>query len=245
MGVFVTEAIGTGRPVEVSLDTGKVYIGQIVQSGIGMNIQFDLMIVPSLSGYRDRETNELIITHSYLQALMEKYRDWQDFKIAMSLSRIVLVRYFESRLYEKFSNQDEPDEWDLESITRKQQRVGFFARVRGGFPCMICRSYSCTLTRKFTRSRPPRPAVPMGSSRSHRSRPTATRDRPDVSVPGAWPAGRDRRPDGWHGPTPAGRPLPPCAPAPRGSRCRAKSMELPFRPCWLGARRERRVASHP
>lgn len=110
MGVFVTEAIGTGRPVEVSLDTGKVYIGQIIQSGIGMNSQFELMIVPSLSGYRDHETNELIITHSYLQARLEKYQDWQDLKIVMSLSRIVSVRYFDSCLYEKFSNQDELNE---------------------------------------------------------------------------------------------------------------------------------------
>ena len=51
-----------------------------------MNSQFDLMIVPSLSGYRDRETNELIITHSYLHELLEKYQDWQDLKILMSLS---------------------------------------------------------------------------------------------------------------------------------------------------------------
>lgn len=109
-GVLISEAIGTGRPVEVSLDTGKVYIGQIIQSGIGMNSQFDLMIVPSLSGYRDRETNQLTITHSYLRVLVEKYQDWQDLKVGLSLSNVVLVRYFDPRLYLKFSNEGAPDE---------------------------------------------------------------------------------------------------------------------------------------
>lgn len=35
-----------------------------------MYCQFDLMIVASPSGYRDRETNELVIPHSYLRAIM-------------------------------------------------------------------------------------------------------------------------------------------------------------------------------
>ena len=37
--------------------------------------QFDLMIVPSPSDYRGRETNELVIPHSYMRAIMGKYQD--------------------------------------------------------------------------------------------------------------------------------------------------------------------------
>ena len=101
MGIFVTEAIGTGRYVEISLDTGKVYIGHVVESGIGMSSQFDFMIVPLFSGYRDRETNELIIKQSYSLAIDEMRRQdkrREELRICIALSRVVLVRFFDPDL---------------------------------------------------------------------------------------------------------------------------------------------------
>ena len=83
-GVFATEAIETCESVEVSLNTGKVYIGQVVQSGIGMSSEFDLMITPMYSGYRDRETNDLIITQFYdyiirdIERMQDHYQHDQD-----------------------------------------------------------------------------------------------------------------------------------------------------------------------
>ena len=108
MGILITEAIGSGKSVEVSLDTGKVYVGPIVQSGIGKRSQFDLMIVPLFSGYRHRDTNELIISHSYSRAITRKARDWKELKIGMSISHVVLVRFFDPSLYREFSNDKEP-----------------------------------------------------------------------------------------------------------------------------------------
>lgn len=101
MGIFVTEAIGTGRYVEISLDTGKVYIGHLVESGIGMSSQFDFMIVPLFSGYRDRGTNELIIKQSYSLAIDEMRRQdkrREELRICIALSRVVLVRFFDPDL---------------------------------------------------------------------------------------------------------------------------------------------------
>ena len=101
MGIFVTEAIGTGRYVEISLDTGKVYIGHVVESGIGMSSQFDFMIVPLFSGYRDRGTNELIIKQSYSLAIDEMRRQdkrREELRICIALSRVVLVRFFDPDL---------------------------------------------------------------------------------------------------------------------------------------------------
>lgn len=48
-GVFLTEAIATFKTVEVSLNTGKVYIGKVMQSGIGIGSQYDVMITPYLA----------------------------------------------------------------------------------------------------------------------------------------------------------------------------------------------------
>ena len=106
-GIFITEAIGTGRYVEISMDTGRVYIGHIVESGIGMSSQFDFMIVPLFSGHRDRETNELKLTQSYSRAIDEinaQGKRREELRICMALSRVVLVRFFDPSLRTFFGN---------------------------------------------------------------------------------------------------------------------------------------------
>lgn len=112
-GVFVTEAIDTCMTVEVSLNTGKVYIGMITQSGIGMSSQFDFMIVPTYSGFRNRETNELEITQYYSHAIkkmIDEDQDWRKLSIGISISDVVSVRFFYPELYRESSNDEEPGE---------------------------------------------------------------------------------------------------------------------------------------
>lgn len=124
-GVFVTEAIATCKTVEVSLNTGKVYIGKISQSGIGISSQFDLMITPLFSGYRNRETNELKITQFYHQIIRdmknkrqrgydqdgrERKNDWNELRIGISLSDVISVRFFDPMLYREFSKDGELEE---------------------------------------------------------------------------------------------------------------------------------------
>lgn len=108
-GVFITEALVGSELVEVSLNTGKVYIGQIVQSGIGMSSQFDFMIVPTYSGFRNRETQELEITQHYshtIKRMMEKDQAWSEFSIVISISDVVSVRFFYPELYRKSSSDE-------------------------------------------------------------------------------------------------------------------------------------------
>lgn len=112
-GVFITEAISGGKLVEVSLNTGKVYIGLIIESGIGMSSQFDFMIVPAYSGFRNRETQELEITQYYSHAIkkmVEEGKDWVELRIGISISDVVSVRFFYPELYRESSNDEEPDE---------------------------------------------------------------------------------------------------------------------------------------
>ena len=121
-GVFVTEAIATFKTIEVSLNTGKVYIGKISQSGIGISSQFDLMITPLFSGYRNRETNELKITQFYHRIIRdmknkrqsgydqdsrEQKNDWNELRIGVSLSDVISVRFFDPKLYREFSKDGE------------------------------------------------------------------------------------------------------------------------------------------
>lgn len=108
-GVFITGALGTGKLVEVSLNTGKVYIGLIMENGIGMSSQFDFMIVPTYSGFRKRETQELEITQYYSHAIKKivaEGKDWGELRIGISISDVVSVRFFYPELYRESSNDE-------------------------------------------------------------------------------------------------------------------------------------------
>ena len=108
-GVFITGALDTGKLVEVSLNTGKVYIGLIMENGIGMSSQFDFMIVPTYSGFRKRETQELEITQYYSHAIKKivaEGKDWGELRIGISISDVVSVRFFYPELYRESSNDE-------------------------------------------------------------------------------------------------------------------------------------------
>ena len=121
-GVFLTKAIATFKTVEVSLNTGKVYIGKVMRSGIGIGSQYDLMITPLFSGYRNRETNELRITHFYYSDINNtiiktkkkddkmKKKDWHELVIGISLSDVISVRFFDPTRYRESSMIKEPKE---------------------------------------------------------------------------------------------------------------------------------------
>ena len=115
-GAFLTKAIATFKTVEVSLNTGKIYIGKVMRSGIGIGRHYDLLITPLFSGYRNRETNELKITHFYYSDINNtiietkkkddkvKKKDWHELGIGISLSDVISVRFFDPTLYRESSS---------------------------------------------------------------------------------------------------------------------------------------------
>ena len=71
---LMQESIDTGSFVELTLETGKSYVGLVVDSGIATAKESDVSILPVFSGYRDG-THELQLTTSYRKAILGASED--------------------------------------------------------------------------------------------------------------------------------------------------------------------------
>ncbi len=106
------EAIVETSPIEVTLETGKLYIGIPVASRLAIKDEGDLLLVLLMSGYRD-ERQELRITTSYAAKLdedleAERKLHLGDFVVALPKSRIVSARPFDVDLYDElFKHREE------------------------------------------------------------------------------------------------------------------------------------------
>ena len=95
-------AITEMSPVEVTLETGKSYIGIPVASRIAMRDEGDVYLVLLMSGHRDKR-QELKITTSYTDKFNEDPSSAAnsplgDFVVALAKSRIVSARLFDVNL---------------------------------------------------------------------------------------------------------------------------------------------------
>ena len=98
-------AILETSPVEVTLETGKLYVGIPVASRVAIKDEGDLWLVLLMSGYRD-EQQELRITTNYAAKLdeylsAERKLPLGNLVVALSKSRIVSARPFDIELYEE------------------------------------------------------------------------------------------------------------------------------------------------
>lgn len=116
--LLLAAAISRRELVELSLHSGKSYIGFVVESGIKRQQgEPDVVLVPMLSGYRDQETRELkIITH-YATVMVHSLAtrtdlSQDDFRIVIPMSEIVSARLFFPEAYELF--QEGPEVADAE-----------------------------------------------------------------------------------------------------------------------------------
>lgn len=104
--LLIVDAIESQQLVEVSLQSGKSYIGLALASGIGQDNDADIIIVPVASGYRDQKTRELEITTYYSPVIDEVLEKWdlnyEDFRIVIPMSQIVSVRLFFPEAHELF-----------------------------------------------------------------------------------------------------------------------------------------------
>lgn len=109
--LLIADAIERQQLVEISLQSGKSYIGLALFSGIGQDNDADIVIIPVASGYRDQETRELVITTYYspvLNEVLEKLGlNYADFRIVIPMSQIVSARLFFPEAYELFQEGPE------------------------------------------------------------------------------------------------------------------------------------------
>lgn len=80
--------------VEISLRSGKSYIGLATHSGVSTSGPTDIALIPFASGYRDRRTHELTMTTYYSDTLSGYEGDLEDFQVVVPRAEIASARKF-------------------------------------------------------------------------------------------------------------------------------------------------------
>lgn len=116
--LLIADSRAREKPVELSLRSGKCYIGFAsgfpVEGGIIRRDESDVALIPIASGYRDNDTKELKITTNYapvIQAwLAESEPDSsdKDFSIVFPISEIVSARIFLPDAFPLFRQTNQP-----------------------------------------------------------------------------------------------------------------------------------------
>ena len=111
--LLIRENNESGKLVELSLESGKSYIGFVLESGIARHGESDVALLPLKSGYRKEDTQELEITTNYAPVLWEFLQnqessglDYEDFRIVIPMSKIMSARIFDPNLYELFQQEE-------------------------------------------------------------------------------------------------------------------------------------------
>ncbi|MCY3641831.1 MAG: hypothetical protein OXH37_12530 [Gammaproteobacteria bacterium] len=105
--LLIDEALDRKMFVEISLSNGKSYIGTPLMNGFPSREYADIAIIPAFSGYRDKETQELCISASYMPALSAIVGsrtdpgtlDAEDFRVIIPMREILTARLFDPEAY--------------------------------------------------------------------------------------------------------------------------------------------------
>lgn len=100
--------------VEITLRSGKSYIGYVVQSPFAVHGKADVEIFPTASGYRKPDTQELRLTTHYSD-ILNSFNDTsssinlspEHFRIAIHMSEVISVRLFDPIIYNLYFSLDE------------------------------------------------------------------------------------------------------------------------------------------
>ena len=108
--LLIAESLERQHLVEISLRSGKSYIGFAIENGITRRGEPDVALIPMASGYRDKDTHKLNVTTNYApviqeclagdQAITELFD--QDFRVVFPMSDIASARLFHPDVYKRF-----------------------------------------------------------------------------------------------------------------------------------------------
>ena len=106
MELIISDSIEQQKMIELSLKTGKSYIGYAINNSITKPGASDVAVTPVASGYRSGQTHELHLTTHYAPVIKEWYggdssKDEivRDFRIVISREEIASVRLFAPNVY--------------------------------------------------------------------------------------------------------------------------------------------------
>lgn len=103
--LLIMDSIQRERFVEITLKSRKSYIGRALRSRSVNYNQPDVSLIPVMSGYRDKDTQELVLTTNYAPVMSLSYLDYADFRIVIPKSQIVSVRLFDTDTYRGFQEE--------------------------------------------------------------------------------------------------------------------------------------------
>ena len=107
-GLLIIESLEKQHSVEFSLTNGKCYVGYVIKSQLSRHPDSDIALIPIASGYRNKETRELLLTTNYIPVIREFTKSRKipdDFRIVIRMSEITSVRFFDFDVYDEFKNQ--------------------------------------------------------------------------------------------------------------------------------------------
>lgn len=106
-------ALSQFKPVAITLETRKVYVGMVADTIEPSENDSYLSILPLYSGYRDREEHQLRLNHRYKTLIDGLIDDDEsiinasaDYVIAIPIGRIVTIHIFNPDLYQEVSGHD-------------------------------------------------------------------------------------------------------------------------------------------
>lgn len=104
------------KPIAITLDTNKVYVGMVADTLEPSDSKSYLSILPIYSGYRDKEKLSFKLDRKYdtlLQGLLNEDEDVLnaklDYVIAIPIDRIVTLHVFNEDLYQEVSGASTAD----------------------------------------------------------------------------------------------------------------------------------------
>jgi len=99
---LVDEAGQAGETIELSLKDGKTYIGYVLRGPIRKygDAEAAVELLPVLSGYRTRHTQELVLTTGYAAAI-RRVEEPRKLVVVIPRAEISRARLFDIRLYRK------------------------------------------------------------------------------------------------------------------------------------------------
>ncbi len=108
--LMIAESLEREMLVELSLKSGKSYIGFALKSEMAQRSESDIALIPIASGYRNKDTQELEITTNYAPVIQECLEDGskasdlinEDFRVVIPRSEIVSARLFLPEAYQRF-----------------------------------------------------------------------------------------------------------------------------------------------
>ncbi len=118
--ILIDESIEKSLPVEITLRTGKSYVGYIAESKLSVGSDIDIVLIAIASGYRKVKSQELVLTTHYAGIIGDQPKGPNDFRVVIRASELVSMRLFDFQIYHQFQQAEE----SRRNATPKTQRPG-------------------------------------------------------------------------------------------------------------------------